>query len=281
MLSSALRLLSVVFLGAVATSASAGLMQYRTQVQASYGSGTSTRIEAAGGLLETSSSISLVSPFGNASSEASSSLSGNGYIPTLRATAVAGSTRAQAVAWGVQGFSNMSSESLSTTLLMNLTAEVTGGNDVSASVYLFQDENFEFYTDRGTMLFESTSMLWPGFKEFTNNLGPTGFDVQKRDITGSVNESRSFDFTVDPGDSFYIWAQLVATADQTGEVNAFNTLTASLTNIEGLQPAASDSNSVVPEPAGLTYFFVAAIGLLAGCARRSKKLKRAMIARPA
>ena len=185
MFSSVSRLLSIVFLSSLATSASAGLMQYRTEVQASYGSGTSTLIVDAGGLLETSSSISLASPFGNAFSEASSSLSSNGYIPTLRARAVAGPTRAQAVAWGVQGFTNTSSNPLATTLLMNLTAEVTGGNDVEASVYLFQDEGFEFYRDNGTMLFESTSILWPGFEPFSNNLGPDGFDVQKKGIVGS------------------------------------------------------------------------------------------------
>jgi hypothetical protein len=161
----------------------------------------------------------------------------------LRARAVANPTRAQAVAWAVQGYTNTSAAPLTTTLLLSLTADVTGGNDLEARMYLFQDEGFEYAFDPGTILFETSSQLWPGFEPLANNAGPDGFDVLFGNISGAVDESRSFEFTVDAGDSFYIWARLVATADNPGEVDASGTLTASFTNTAGLQPAATDGGS--------------------------------------
>ncbi|NIP19320.1 MAG: PEP-CTERM sorting domain-containing protein, partial [Xanthomonadales bacterium] len=120
----------------------------------------------------------------------------------------------------------------------------------------FDDENFSFSQDSGTMLFESTSQLWPGFESFANNLGPDGFDIDIKNFTGSVSEQRSFDFTVDPGDSFYVWARLVTTADNPGVADAFTTLTASFTNVDGLSPAA------VPEPGYLAFFSLGLLTLL-------------------
>jgi hypothetical protein len=224
----------------LSTPASA-LSEWRSQVQVSVGSGVGTQFAFDGGLNAPSASQTLSN--GSGTGTASSSLSPDGYIPTLRVRATDAGTRAQAVAWGVQGYTNTSGEVLFTSLIMNLTANITGSNDLSASVYLFEDENFEFAILPGTILFESSSQLWPGFETFANNLGPTGFDIQIKDTAGPVDEVRQFDFSVDPGDSFYVWTWMLGTADVTGEVDAFNTLTASFTNTAGLTPAA------VPAPA--------------------------------
>lgn len=235
------------------TIAGAALNEWRTQVQVTNKSGNDTVFDFDGGPNVPSSYQKLTTPPDAALADASSELNAGGYIPTLRTRAVANPTRAQAVAWGVQGYTNNSASPLSTSLILNLTADITGTNDLDARIYLFQDENFEFAFDNGTILFESSSELWPGFEDYANNLGPDGFDIDLNNFTGAVNETRQFDFTVDPGDSFYVWARLVATADTTGEVDAFSTLTASLTNTEGLQPA------YVPEPATLWWL---AAGLL-------------------
>ena len=228
----------------------ASLTEWRTQVQGSVNLFPNIEFAFDGGLNEPFASQTLSNSSGTAISESSSSLSANGFIPTLRAKAAitSGLTHAQAVAWGVQGYTNTSGSPLNTSLILNFTADITGGNDVEARIYLFQDEDFEFSQDPGTILFESSSKLWPGFDAFANNLGADGFDIQFKNHTGQIDETRSFDFTVDPGDSFYVWARLVATADNIGVADASSTLTASFSNIEGLTPAAT-STLIVPLPA--------------------------------
>lgn len=152
--------------------------EWRTQVQVSTGSGPGGNLEFAfdGGLNEPSSTTSLSNPLG-AFGEASSALNASGFIPTLRARAVSGSDRAQAVAWGVQLYTNTTGSPIDTALVLQLEGDIVGSNDLEARIYLFQDENFSFSTNPGTMLFESSSQLWPGFEPFANNLGPTGFDI--------------------------------------------------------------------------------------------------------
>lgn len=232
--------------------AQAALTEYRTEVQVSVG-GNGLPLEFAfdGGLNETSAATTLVRS--GAAPQASSSLDAGGFIPTLRIKADASPTRSQAVAWGVQGYTNTSASPLDTSLVLNLTANITGSNDLRASVYLFEDEKFQYSKDPGTILFESSSQLWPGFETFANNGGPTGFDVFASNHNGPVDETRQFDFTVPAGDSFYVWAQLVGTADTPGVVDALSTLTASLINTTGLVPAAA----AIPEPSTMLLFATA------------------------
>lgn len=242
----------------VQRAASAPLDQWRTQVQVSVGgNGLPLQFAFDGGLNQSPSYTTLVTS--GAAPQASAALAEDGYIPTLRVKAKASPTRSQAVAWGVQGYTNTSAAPLSTSLVLNLTADVTGSNYLEARVYLFQDENFEFSIDSGTILFESSSELWPGFEDYANNAGPGGFDVLLPNANGPVNETRTFDFTVDPGDSFYVWARLLGTADNPGVVDAFSTLTASLTNTDGLVPAAA------PEPGAALLLMLGAACLVRRC----------------
>ncbi|MHC4993988.1 MAG: hypothetical protein ACYTGQ_02945 [Planctomycetota bacterium] len=222
------------------------------QTQVSYGSNVGTQILQHGGLNFTSSSLTINEPFGDSRADAFATLSDSGFIPTLRANAVSDGTHAQASAWGVQGYTNTSAEPLDTTLMLNLTADITGANDLDARIYLFEDDNFQFSFDSGTILFESPSQLWPGFVS-------NSFTVLLGNHTGAVEETRAFPFTVAPGDGFYIWAQLLATADNPGQVDAFNTLTASFTNTVGLAPAAT--SFAIPEPTSLAFLGLAMMRL--------------------
>lgn len=262
-------LIIAVTFGASALQGTAALSQYRTEVQVSNG-GNGTPLEFAfdGGLNATTAHQSLATPTLSGTAEAWSDLSPNGFIPSLRAVATHAGTRAQAVAWAVQGYTNTSGSPLTTTLLLDFTAQVTGSNDVEARLYLFRDENFEYSQDPGTILFESTSQLWPGFEAFANNPGPGGFDVLVGNHEGPVSEQRSFGFTVDPGDSFYVWARLVTTADNTGTADASSTLTASFTNTAGLEPAAV----AIPEPGAAALLVIGGgMALVGGRGRRSRR----------
>ena len=213
--------------------------EWRTQVQVTVGSGVGTQFAFDGGLNDPSSTQTITFAFDRATATASSALNSNGFVPTLRARAISDPEHAQAVAWGVQSYVNTSGSALDTALVLQLDASITGSNDVQARVYLFEIANFEFSQDPGTMLFESSSQLWPGFESFANNLGPTGFDVVINNTAGPVSETRQFDFTVPPGVGFYVWARLVATADVTGEVDAFGTLTVSMTETAGLETGSA------------------------------------------
>lgn len=248
----------------------AALSNYHSEVQVSNGGdGIPLVFAFDGGVGVTSAEARLSTSSLSATSMASSQLSASGYVPTLRAFADNSGTRAQAVAWGVQGYTNDSGAELTTTLFLNLSADISGSNDVRASIYLFEEENFEFYKDSGTILFESSSQLWPGFESFANNLGPTGFDVSFKDYDGLVAEQRSFDFTVAPGDSFYVWSQLTTTANSVGTADAYSTLTASFSNTEGLTPAAVN----IPEP-GIGGLILAGLASLVASCSRSRGASR-------
>jgi hypothetical protein len=248
-------LFSLVTLLFATATGSAALTEWRTEVQASISPpGGNLTFANQGGLNDASSSVTLSNS--GVLSEASSQLNASGYIPTLRTRVTQTSGHGQAVAWGVQGYTNTLATPLSTSLIMHLTGTITGNNDndLQARIYLFETENFEYFGDPGTILFESSSQLWPGFETFANNAGPNGFDVFASGA-GTVDEMRTFDFTVDPGDSFYVWARLVATADTPGVVDAFSTLTATLSETEGFEPA------FVPEPSSAMLLILGALGL--------------------
>jgi len=238
--------MTILWVGCVPLAANAALTEHRAQVQLSSGSGTGTQFALGGGLNATSA-LQTISA-GSSSGIASASLGSDGFVPTLRVRATNAGQRIQSIAWGVQGYTNTAATPLETALIVNLSADISGANDLEARVYMFETEDFEFRSDSGTILFESSSQLFPGFEDRANNLGPEGFDIQFKNAAGAVEETRTFDFTLAPGDSFYIWARFVATADNAGEVDAFSTLTASFSNTTGLAPAAIDP---VPIPATL------------------------------
>ncbi len=251
---------------------------WRTQVQVSTGSGPGGNLEFSfdGGLNVPSSSTSLSNPFG-ALGEATAELNAGGYIPTLGVRAVSGSDRAQAVAWGVQFYTNTTGSPIDTSLVLQLDGTITGSNDLDAHVYLFQEDGFEFAFDNGTILFETTSQLWPGFEPYANNLGPDGFDISINNTAGPVDETRQFDFTVPAGESFYVWARLLGTADNAGEVDASSTLTASLTNTAGLAVGSGGGGpSLVPALGPMGTLALAAGLALAAYAvfRRSQQQSR-------
>jgi hypothetical protein len=238
---SRLSALLVICAGCILSSAKGALTEWRTQVQVSTGTpGTGLEIERVDGGLNDPASALILTDSGVVS-EASSQFDFGGLVPTLRTRVTNTGTRGQAVAWGVQGYTNTGSTALSTTLVMDLSATLTGPNDLEAALLLLETTPYAFSLDPGTMIFE-TGSLWPGFGELAKGLDPEDFRVDLNDFSGVVDRVRQFDFTVQPGESFYVYAYLEATAEREGVVDAFSTLTASFTDTTGLVPAA------VPEP---------------------------------
>ena len=264
-------LLPMLLLGILVAPPGLAQGEWRTEVQVSVRCTTDCEFGFDGGLNDPSSSQTITPSVGIATATASAALNSNGLIPTLRARATSVSERAQAVAWSVQSYVNTSATPLDTALVLQLDASMTGLNHVWANVYLLEIDNFEYSQGPGTLLFETTSQLWPGFDAFRNS-GPTGFEVFINHMPGPVSETRQFNFTVPPGVGFYVWARLVATADVPGDVDAFSTLTASLTETAGL---VTGSAPPAPVPALGPAAVIALIVLLAilGAGARHRSVK--------
>jgi hypothetical protein len=219
-----------------------------------------------GGLLVSFSSVAFVpedpatSPGNDFAAEAA--IVGAQAVPQLRALAVAPVSEAvpptapgrfisTATAEAVQGYEYVGAASDTLTLTVVPEAVVTGFGLVSGFVGIFEADSF----DR--------------LGEFHGvNLASTIFLL---DATRNI-EAEPLVFPVDPGDEFYVWAALFATADSReatpSSADAFHTLTMEFDDPSGLVAATA-----VPEAGGGA---VVAWGLvvLRAFARRARSERR-------
>lgn len=216
----------------------------------------------AGGEGQTSASSSETS-YGT--SDASSTLSGTAYTPTLRAYALADDAGgAFALAMGVQGYT-YSGAAKTITLDLSLTATIDDGSEGRAEAFakiavVFADQ-LDFYTDFGTAVFEAAPT------DSVQAISQT--DLR---ITSSTNgNSHSLSFDVMDGDEFLVWAGLEAKSWRGAEADAFSTLTMMFDDPTGLAAAGTPPVvGAVPLPAGAWLFFTG-IAALAGIARRKQR----------
>jgi hypothetical protein len=218
-----------------------------------------------GGQQAVSAASSFSDDRGNANSAAS--FSGAGNTPVLKASAEAstGFHGAFGSAVAIQGYTFNGSTTQTLELTVDLTGQLTipdAESDASlgATVALFSDLGFgyeEFYGN-----FFEFPVTW-----LTDTV--TGFNAELSLIEGEngpVSKSGTLTFSVDPGDSFYLWAEINANAysGPNADVIAdgFNTLTMSFSDPSNLAPAA------VPLPAAAWLFGSAVLGLMGGIARR-------------
>lgn len=210
---------------------------------------------------------------GNAKSEAS--LTGSASTPVLRAEAFARVDKAVfnpdkrgafASAFGVQGYTYSGTD---TTL--NLDATLVGSlfdpdnSDwarIRGVVAVFQTDPFEFQSDEAALVAELGA-------QYAQTTGGTDARMQFDLLsTGSIAQMQSISFDVTDGDQFYVWAWLRAGATSSnsasGSAEAFNSLTMTFQDANGLQAA-----SAVPVPAAVWLFGSGLIGLI-GIARRKK-----------
>ncbi len=132
---------------------------------------------------------------------------------------------------------------------------------IGADVGVFTPENFEYFDDFGTLLFEFPTVL-------ESSDGTDAVDTSTLlidDDTAGQTEMRmvTLSFDVDPGDEFYVVQQMFASAWRGGrDAESFNSLTS-----EFISGGTDVVNLSVPEPATAALL---ALGSLLGLRRRRR-----------
>jgi len=224
------------------THATPVLTEWGTEVLTSTRLGTIVNFGPnAGGRLVDYAYSSINNTTGNGQAEVTLAADGSINIPTLKAEAYSTSSgQAQARATGIEGYTYTGAAAKTFTLTSTLTADVSDPEDgftgVEADVVVFQAEGFEFFTDLPTLIFE---------------LGATPVD----DIELSVDDTEmnalrmgQLTFTLEPGESVYLFAQLFAQGRNQGYADAFATLTNVFDDSTGLVAASDPTPPIVPVP---------------------------------
>jgi hypothetical protein len=229
----------------------------------SFCSGGSNERDSDGGEFATSATAQVDNT--TASGFASGSFGGSAFTPVLRASAdspLSPATRGQGGATAIQGYTFTGGESTDFSLFVELdgtTTEPTASSEarISAALAVYILEDAPFVTDYGTLVFE----IVPG----------EGGDVLANDQLflnpglGTTFASTTLDFTLNPGDEIYVFAQLGASAERGGSADATNTLTLTFDDASQLQAA------VVPVPAAI-WLFGSCLALLGWLKRPSNRL---------
>lgn len=235
--------------------------------------------DADGGSMNASASSSISDPRGN--SNASATLSGTSLTPTLSVFAESLTDPAQdpslvqATASGIQAYTNLDIARTITLDLALTTAPIVGsfpGTAVIGNVVVFKPGAPE-------LTFEGDDILDIPLDPLLDSAigAPSVFASSLFSST-----SASFTFDVAAGESFLIWALLVAQAENGGLADASNTLVTKLFEgdpINGLGAElgsdelliASQDVGVIPLPAG-AWLFLTGVTLIAGLSRRRKGL---------
>lgn len=205
-----------------------------------------------GGPMQSSAATSLTDTKGSAAAAAALDPGSGIATPLLRAEAFSKSSLGSAfgTAFGVEGYTNTSGSVQSYTLNILLEAFVgdlgAGDGKVTADVIAWRTANFFFSSDRATLLFEASATIVDEAQLLV-------------DLSEIPSANGSVSFTLDPGESVYVWARLKADARRDMSfADAFSTLTTSFTDPTGLAAAS------LPEPGPLALLAGAALGLAGG-----------------
>jgi hypothetical protein len=150
----------------------------------------------------------------------------NGVTPKLSSYAFVkdqGNNVAMSRAWAITGYIYEGAQAASFVVDVNLHGYVhdplNNATQVTASVYVFGSENFVYTTDLGALIWEMDTTIKDG-----NDFALDG---------GQNSTGTSLTFTVEPGETFYLWEGLfthIAFADASTEV----ALDTTFQNSEGL-----------------------------------------------
>ena len=214
-----------------------------------------------GGLGKDYASISAISS--GYSYQAEAIYTGTAFTPLLRAQASYYLNESPdhnygGDAYGLQTYTYTGTSAQTYTINISLHGVATGNAHAFGDVDIIFGNEIKPYpsTDPNPYCSTSTYIFSQGFDSFlcgssvlNSHLWATGGDTTMTD---------SLTFTVNPGDSFMVHAELTTTAFD-GSVNAMNTFSMDFTDDTGLQAA---SIAPVPVPAAVWLFVSGVLGLL-------------------
>ncbi len=166
-----------------------------------------------------------------------------------------------ATAWAIQGYTYTGSTTESFTLNPELTGSVnnpaeSSGIGLFAEICIYGVDSFEHYTDRGS--------LGEIGAELIHDTAETFLSITETTTDGSKSGSIVFD--LDPGQSFYLWAELNAIAiNSSSSADAYNTLNLTFDDTTNLELGAT----VVPIPGAIWLLGSGLVGLIGFARRRS------------
>jgi hypothetical protein len=180
---------------------------------------------------------------------------------------------ARGTAWAIEGYTYTGSVAKDFTLNVNIQGSLFKNKDVypsqygggsitsdtvlRADVYVFDEANFTYSLGIGTLVYENGATV----------KGSVSFAY---DQDGTYNESGQILFSVNPGESFYLWSKLETLAQwYPSYSDAGSTLTMSFADGSNLLQAAS-----VPIPGALFLFAPGLAGLIAIRRRLSGQEKK-------
>ena len=173
--------------------------------------------------------------------KALASLSGSSLLPTIKVMAQStGSAYSRALA--LQKFTYDGGSTSNFQLNFNLHGDVSSNSSLRADIGIILADQVYFYSQYGfaTNFFEGGAMMGPDL----------GYDAIFSSTGMDQNTQGHLAFDIQPGDSFFVYASVEATA-RNGLVNAWNTLSMDFTDSTGLTAASFIPSASVPEPSSV------------------------------
>lgn len=189
-----------------------------------------------GGIDLKQSSSQLNNAYGSA--KAFAEINGSGFTPVLKAIAGAeAGTGIYAKAYGIQQYTYTGTESTTLELNLNLHGVISGEGRITGQVAVIKGDEIPWTGDMGTLVYE----LVP----YENVLGFESLYI----IPGTAeNAQTSFLFDVQPGDTFFVRADLNTRGLRGGSADAFNTFTMNFSDDSNLIAASDPEPQPEPEP---------------------------------
>lgn len=187
-----------------------------------------------GGVNDKFASAELDNPFGNG--RAIAKVDGAGFTPVLKAESNSYSGRGMnANAWGVQQYTYTGSVATTLTLALNLDGEVEGNGLISGAVAVIKGDEIPWTSDIATLVYEMVP--------YEDVLGYESVFIHASTASevGTIIE-----FDVEPGDQFFVRADLKTRGRNGSSADAYNTFTMEFDDTTGLV-AASDPEPVQEE----------------------------------